>query len=157
MGSIGVVANNTLQHLHCLKIKCSTLVEKGKECTNNIRVMVGTLNFFWFSQEMHIGPSKWQSPLLLGLPQSSQQVVTHLTLCYQVLWSVCDPWVPSASSGRSRSSYGCGSIVIHVSLASINHIQSSNSKKATLIPSSGKQTWKPINKCIVFQQTFDDW
>jgi hypothetical protein len=30
VGSIGVVANNTLQHLHSLKIKCSTLVEKGK-------------------------------------------------------------------------------------------------------------------------------
>ncbi len=41
VGSIGVVANNTLQHLHSLKIKCNILVEKGKECPNNIRTMVG--------------------------------------------------------------------------------------------------------------------
>ncbi len=41
MGNIGVVANNTLQHLHSLKFKCSTLVEKGKECPNNIKAMVG--------------------------------------------------------------------------------------------------------------------
>lgn len=41
VGNIGVVANNTLQHLHSLKFKCSTLVEKGKECPNNIKAMVG--------------------------------------------------------------------------------------------------------------------
>jgi hypothetical protein len=31
----------------------------------------------WFSQEMHIGPSKWQSPLLLGLPQALNKLL-HL-------------------------------------------------------------------------------